>query len=312
MSNLSFGIKYTPFPSRELGLCGLVDSIRARHTLPILVATNGRSLPECARRRGATHVPCGLGLSAGRNALARAAATKFLMILDDDVAFTDRTDVFRLLAHVAERRADVAAACYSGIRADSWALLFSNACAAGWFVQAAAAAGTVRLQTPTGPDALRNVSGVQKSHVVQNAFVARTLWLRAHRWDSRLQTAEDTLWFYQRYLQNDRVVFDPAVRLDHGGNKSTTADYNARSTRYREAQYLQWMCKLVPSVRRWVLPFLTLDCDQRTVQRRYPERMRFDTYWKRQLRNPIPLAWTEDDCERNPFALRGAQTRACR
>ena len=152
MLGLTFGIKYTPFRSRERGLCTLVASIRQRYPQPqpLLVASNARQAHTCVRLQGGTHVPCALGLSAGRNALVRAATTEFLMILDDDVLFTAATRVERLLAYVADGRASVAAACYSGIRSDSWAILFSNECAAGWFVQSALHPDTVQLQAPSG------------------------------------------------------------------------------------------------------------------------------------------------------------------
>ena len=312
MLDLTFGIKYTPFRSRERGLCALVASIRQRYPQPLLVASNARHAHTCVRLQGGTHVPCALGLSAGRNALVRAATTEFLMILDDDVLFTAATRVERLLAYVADGRASVAAACYSGIRSDSWAILFSNECAAGWFVQSALHPDTVQLQAPSGPEALRNLSGVRQAHVVQNAFVARTRWLRERPWDPRLQTAEDTLWFYHRQRYHDRIVFDQAVRVEHSGNKSKSADYNRRSTRYKEAHFLQWMCKAEPAITRWILPFWTLDCKLRKLQRRFPDDYAPTHYWAQQQMLPVDLAWTKTDCENNPFAVRAGGMEACR
>lgn len=311
MDNLTFGIKYTPFRSREGGLCRLVASIRVRYPQPLLVASNGQALPLCCALQAARHVRSALGLSAGRNALARATTTEFLMVLDDDVLFTDQTDVQRLVSHVATRGVHVAAACYSGIPPTSWAFKFGNECAAGWFRTAETMPDRAILYTPTGVNAMHKYKGLERAHVVQNAFVARAHWLRQHRWDARLQTAEDTLWFYQRHKQKDSIAFDKEVQVEHSGNKSQTGDYNRRSTRYQEAHFLQWMCKAEPTIKFWLLPFWSLDCRTRMLKRRFPVGYAPKNVWAQQQMLPQALTWTKELCEPNPFAVRKKGVQVC-
>ena len=119
--DLTFGVKHTSgFDERRKLLKALLESIRTRYaTAPMIVAYDGEHTYDNATGRyGETYVRLvgASGLSAGRNAIVAAAATEFVMIMDDDVLFNDHTRVGVLLSHL---RVDESLALVSGCYAPS-------------------------------------------------------------------------------------------------------------------------------------------------------------------------------------------------
>jgi hypothetical protein len=265
---VTIGIKHTSgFADRQQKLCRLLESIREAHPVegfPILVAYDGKETYEAGREPCAgvvaTFVQLGArsGLSAGRNEIVRRAATEFVMIVDDDVEFIETTSVDTLVGHL---RADpallLAAACYER---DSNQLekTFSNPCYA---FNLTYSGPTVTASAP--PAAELESAGLHRSHLVHNAFVARTAELRELPWDERQVVYEHETFFVKVQLAGWAVGYDLSVRVRH--HYARSEEYTRKSQRNKETQYLQYLCRNFPRLRKWDMPFWIVDCDAHTM-----------------------------------------------
>ena len=263
----TIGVKHTSgFADRQQKLCRLLASIREAYSaegFPIIVAYDGKETYEAGREpcTGADttflHLGARGGLSAGRNAIVRHAETEFVMIVDDDVEFIETTSVETLIGHL---RADpallLAAACYER---DSNQLekTFSNPCYAFNLMYSGP---TVTASAP--PAAELESAGLHRSHLVHNAFVARTAELRELPWDERQVVNEHETFFVKVQRAGWAVGYDPSVRVRH--DEARSPEYNGHSERYKEAAYLQYLCRNFPRLRKWEMPFWSLDCDAHT------------------------------------------------
>ena len=172
---ITIGIKHTSdYPERRKSLQDLVASARAIHpTVSILVSYDGTHRYERFGVHGEEYITCRQGLSAGRNCLAMAVQTEFLMLVDDDVLFHKGTRIDALLGHL-QRNPSLAlvAACYNS----------ADDCYASNFVLE----GTSMHLAPVNSNTLTaDHSAAIPAHVVHNAFLARTAVLRACPWDPR-------------------------------------------------------------------------------------------------------------------------------
>ena len=266
---VTIGVKHTSgFADRQQKLCRLLESIReaysGRRAFPIIVAYDGKETYEAGREpcTGADttflHLGARGGLSAGRNAIVRHAATEFVMIVDDDVEFIETTSVETLIGHL---RADpallLAAACYEGEPDGSWSRTLSNPCNA---FNLTYTGSTVTASAP--PAAELESAGLHRSHLVHNAFVARTAELRELPWDERQVMMEHETFFVKVQRAGWAVGYDPSVRVRH--DEARSPEYNGHSERYKEDAYLQYLCRNFPRLRKWEMPFWSLDCDAHT------------------------------------------------
>ena len=119
-SSVTVCVKHTWHESRRAKLGRLLQSVRAHHAgVAILLAKRGREPSVPARRLErlrVEHVPlaAGAGLSAGRNALVRAARTPYVALMDDDLELLDGSALPSLLAALhADGDAVLAGGCYA-------------------------------------------------------------------------------------------------------------------------------------------------------------------------------------------------------
>ena len=265
---VTIGIKHTSgFADRQQKLCRLLESIRKAHPVeafPILVAYDGTETYEAGREPcagvGATFVQLGArsGLSAGRNEIVRRAATEFVMIVDDDVEFIETTSVDTLVGHL---RADpallLAAACYER-DSNQMEKTVSNPCYA---FNLTYSGPTVTASAP--PAAELESAGLHRSHLVHNAFVARTAELRELPWDERQVVNEHETFFVKVQRAGWAVGYDLSVRVRH--HYARSEEYTRNSQRLKTTQYLQYLCRNFPRLRKWDMPFWSLDCDAHTM-----------------------------------------------
>ena len=59
------------------------------------------------------------------------------------------------------------------------------------------------------------------------------------------------------------VGYDPSVRVRH--HYARSEEYTRKSERNKETQYLQYLCRNFPRLRKWDMPFWILDCDAHTM-----------------------------------------------
>ena len=81
------------------------------------------------------------------------------------------------------------------------------------------------------------------------------------RWDNRQQMMEHETFFLKLVVAGHRVGFDPSVTIRHL-RAASSSEYIATSLRYREARFLQYLCRNFPRVSTWSLPFVFVDCLQ--------------------------------------------------
>ena len=266
---VTIGVKHTSgFADRQQKLCRLLASIREAYSaegFPIIVAYDGKETYEAGREpcTGADttflHLGARGGLSAGRNAIVRHAETEFVMIVDDDVEFIETTSVETLIGHL---RADpallLAAACYEGEPDGSWSRTLSNPCNA---FNLTYTGSTVTASAP--PAAELEGAGLHRSHLVHNAFVARTAELRKLPWDERQVMMEHETFFVKVQRAGWAVGYDLSVRVRH--HYARSEEYTRNSQRLKTTQYLQYLCRNFPRLRKWDMPFWSLDCDAHTM-----------------------------------------------
>ena len=112
--------------------------------------------------------------------------------------------------------------------------------------------------------------GRQRVHLTHNFFVARTAALRRFGWDPRQTVMEHETFFYQLYLNAQPVLACPAAHALH--NSSCDGDecsgdalaYEKRSLRNTK-EPLQYLCKNLPEVKRFITPFSWWHCDTREL-----------------------------------------------
>ena len=248
-------IKHTSrFPRRREMLQSLLQSIRERHGsgMRILIADDGGAA-DSSRLWGAELIalPPATGLSAGRNALVSATHTPYLAMLDDDVFFHNATRLDVLLAALLRNGNEtvLAAGCYTDsrfTRDDCFNLRFE-----------ANEGGSVVRALPE-----RGLRGCQQTHATHNFFVAHVAALRRFRWDPRQKVMEHESFFYQLFLNRQKVLACVDVSVRH--NTTRDDQYRERSFRLQERRFMQYHCKNFPELARFETPYLLWRCDTRT------------------------------------------------
>eukprot|EP01108_Squamamoeba_japonica_P005179 TRINITY_DN4070_c0_g1_i1.p1 TRINITY_DN4070_c0_g1~~TRINITY_DN4070_c0_g1_i1.p1 ORF type:complete len:215 (-),score=46.99 TRINITY_DN4070_c0_g1_i1:25-669(-) len=177
-----------------------------------------------------------VGLSAARNALVERATTPFVVLLDDDFVFDQRTDIAALL-RVLEESPDqldiVAGSLVLHEPADSEPYSYAE-------MLRISDDGT-ELQLRRG--SLGPVSGFEdacsRHDIVLNFFVARTLSLRRVLWDADLKLGEHQDFFLRAKNSGLKVASCPSLAIAiHAQDHSDT---NYKRKRMREFQFLRKM-----------------------------------------------------------------------
>ena len=207
-SDLTIGIKH--YGSRREQLDRLLRSIRRRYaTAEVIVADDGCKADRTVARTHNVTLVCteaGSGLGLGRNAIVRRARTEFMLLLDDDIVFSEATDLAALHdALVRDPGAALAGGCYDDLEggdADCFNLAFS---VTGGGTSVAARFATLQAQG----------GGCGVVGATHNFFLARRSALVQHGWDARQKLMEHQAFFYALWLHGLRVLACPAVRVQH-------------------------------------------------------------------------------------------------
>jgi len=187
----------------------LIRSIRRFYPqLAIAVADDGIA-PSPRDDVDYLRLPEDVGLSAGRNALLRHIRTPYFLLLDDDLEFTRRTQIERLLELVAGDVADVAGGDYYRCKRK---LIFTRQRWQPFHGNFRFRDGDLWLT--------REFHAVHPDYclcdVVHNFFVARTAdALALGGWDEELKLNEHVEFFVRLYRKLKRVAYCPDVIARH-------------------------------------------------------------------------------------------------
>lgn len=210
---------------RPLALDRLIRSIRRYYPqLAIAVADDGL-VPSPRDDVDYMRLAEDVGLSAGRNALLRHIRTPYFLLLDDDLEFTRRTRIERLLKLVAGGVADLAGGDYYRCKRKwlflrrRWQPFHGN------FRFQDGDLWLVREFHATHPD-------YRFCDVVHNFFVARTAdVLELGGWDEQLKLNEHVEFFVRLHRQGKRVAYCPDVIARHWSVR------NAAYTPFRDRDF---------------------------------------------------------------------------
>jgi GT2 family glycosyltransferase len=210
---------------RDSYLFDCVHSLRRAYPeMLIAVADDGHhSVEKDGRLSGIgvtryIHMPYGVGLSAGRNALVDSVTTDYALIGDDDFVYAGDTGIEALLSMM-----DVAdIACGSAV-CDGIVHRYEYT-----------------IQRRTGnqirfiklKDRYENHAGINYAEIGigLNFFLAKTAVLRSVRWDNAITVRWEHEDFFLRASEAGvRVVFCPEAKVIHRrGNKQDTPEYTRR------------------------------------------------------------------------------------
>jgi hypothetical protein len=212
-------------------------------------------------------IPRDAGLSAGRNALVRQVRTPFVAIMDDDLELTSNRSLLVLLDALQRSSSDegtggrleaaLAGGCYFDAQRqarDCFNMRFD----------VSEDSHSVHLRSAQLPD-----GKCSHVHLTHNFFVARTEVVSRLRWDPRQRIMEHETFFYQLYLNGERVLGCPDAVATHNTRTSRDDAYELRSMRATEGlegrdpgnRFMQYLCKNFPRIRRFRTPFTTWRCD---------------------------------------------------
>ncbi len=151
-------------------------------------------------------LPFNIGISAGRNALVAQTARPFVLLLDDDFVFTDRTKIETMLdVMLADQSLGVVGGSVLDLGADLISYEFELRIK-GRLGHSYPSAGTTRL---IGGHPCRD------TQIVLNFALFRREVFSDTRWDEALKTSEHTD-FYLRLAQTAwKIVHVPEVVVDH-------------------------------------------------------------------------------------------------
>ena len=144
------------------------------------------------------YLPFWTGVSVGRNAGVNAISTKYTVLLDDDMVFTEKTNLKALYLFLSNHP-DTALISMKLDDRDHYRGLFSKI--------------GDKIEVKNG--ILYKKYGVTYSHRTLNCFMATTDLLRKVPWDPRLKTVEHTEHFYRIYLNGYKVCDTDNVELSH-------------------------------------------------------------------------------------------------
>jgi GT2 family glycosyltransferase len=212
---------------RPRALDRLICSIRRFYPeLAIAVADDG-FVPSRRTDVDYLRLPEDVGLSAGRNALLRHIKTRYFLLLDDDLEFTHRTSVDRLLRLVSNGVVDIAGGDYYRCKRKLW------------FVRERWQPFHGVFQFQDGDLCLveathSRFSDHQRCDLVHNFFVARTdKVLQLGGWDEELKLNEHVEFFVRAQRAGLRVAYCARVIARHWMERG------ANYTQFRDRDFTQ-------------------------------------------------------------------------
>jgi GT2 family glycosyltransferase len=210
---------------RPRSLDRLIRSIRRYYPgLAIAVADDGFT-PSPRSDVGYLRLPADVGLSAGRNALVRHIRTPYFLLLDDDLEFTRKTQIERLLALVCSGTVDIAAGDYYRCKHK---LFFVRSHWQPFHGIFQFQDGDLRLANSTH----ETHSTYELCDVVHNFFVARaTDVLALGGWDEELKLNEHVEFFVRAHRRGMRVGYCGDVIIRHWMER------HAGYTQYRDRDF---------------------------------------------------------------------------
>ena len=227
------------YKARRRSFHKLVESMRLFYSCRILVNIDGTHRYDAAWLR-ANNVhevgPRNRQLAEGRNILVRSSTAARVLVMDDDVVFTNRTRIERMILVAGERGAAVVSGCYQNDDCYSYRLIRGH--------------DIVRMQR----------SSVYDADVGQNFLLIerRRLGDADVWWDNRTSMIEHEIFFFQLHDSSLKFAIASDVVATH--NRVENPAHHSRSRRRWEAEVLPYMCINYPSVTMFALPYFTVDC----------------------------------------------------
>ena len=248
----------------------LIRSIRAFYPrLRIIVADDG-FIPTPREDVDYLRLPPDVGISAGRNALLEQVCTPYFLLLDDDLKFTEQTQVERLLA-VARRGPNVIA---------GGTYLRCKRKFGLWVQRREQPYHAIFQRNQDSLELKRGWHGHRDDHyecdLVHNFFVARTKEIRAiGGWDTRLKLHEHEDFFLRTQQAEMHIAYCPEVIAEHW-NASTPRRYS----KFRNLDFLPFALSL-----HGIRTFLTPDGRKIEIPPLESFSIRDDEYEPTQLRH---------------------------
>ena len=200
---------------RQKSLDRCISSIICRYPEHQILIGNSSPNPILKHKWGENvkmlHLPPYCGLSACRNTLVNHVTTPFFMLLEDDMYFTDETDLDVLVEQMLETDYDMIGLTLndkkSGLRHWSGNFDFKN----GFLTTT-----TCNVETGGYVDSILNV------------FIARTEKVKQHLWDPRLKVYEHTIFFYDNWVSNNsmNITVNNDIIINHD-HDSEDSEYNS-------------------------------------------------------------------------------------
>lgn len=147
-----------------------------------------------------------IGISLGRNILVEKCQTEYCMILDDDCAFTEETDLAKAIRILETNDYDLLEI------ADRRGLNY-------------------RGKFDISGDTVKYITG-DPLEFISNIFIAKTDILKKYKWDEDLKMGEHFAYFFL-HRGKLKIGHTDEVRLDHIGDSNTFYNnYRLRATDY--------------------------------------------------------------------------------
>jgi GR25 family glycosyltransferase involved in LPS biosynthesis len=155
------------------------------------------------------NLPFYSGASKGRNKAVELVKTKYIMLLDDDMYFTEKTDLEKLY-NIMENNKDIDLLATKLSDRKSYDAIFEN--------------------TPEGliiheDKILKRKGNITYSHRQLNCFICKTELLKDVKWDEFLKTEEHTEHFYRIFLNGYIVANTTDVEIFHDNKCSDSEIY---------------------------------------------------------------------------------------
>ena len=199
-------------------------SIRARYPeASILVGDDSRQPAELPDNVRSIRLPYDCGVSAGRNRLVAAVDSSHVLIVDDDMVLSGRTDIATLWSHLHRGGFDLVAGRTAGKRPPY----------VGHFLVRGDTLTLARGPVPDSPDCY---------HAVEQFLLARTDALRRAPWDDRLKTGEHADWAIRAWQAGLRAGYVPSVIVRDESHRGSRAyrQLRGRDKRFHREAMARW------------------------------------------------------------------------
>ena len=204
--------------NRPKSLLKLIKSIRKYYNdLPIIVVDNGYEGNKKIKMKGVAYykVPFDAGLSFSRNFAISKVKTDYIVLLDDDFEFTDKTRIDQLLKIAKENDFDIVGGSVEGLSYNGILELDGNV-----------------LRYIKGDRGI--VNGYPLYDMVLNFFVGKVKSIKKNDcWDEELKLGEHTDFFLRAKKHNLKIVFESSVSVKHNHDRTDNySKFRSRANHY--------------------------------------------------------------------------------